>query len=126
MSKTNKGFVLVVDDLRLFEDKYEDVLDDIPYVYAINSVEAIKILKESYQDIVEFYLDHDLGQIDGINDDITPVINWIEEQIVVCGGFPKLRGIRILTNNPVGFQRIKALERYIKILPTPKHIGLRE
>lgn len=114
--------ILVVDDLRLFDEYF----DGIPVFYAINSKEALKILKNNYENIEEIFLDHDLGIVDGKIDDVMPVLNWIEEHHCISSGFPKLKGIRILTNNPVGYKKIKALERYFKILPTPKHTGIRK
>jgi len=112
--------ILVVDDLRLFGDKF----NDMEIVYAVNSKEAIEELNKNYSNFSEIFLDHDLGMVDGKADDIGPVINWLEEQAVWCiAGDVKLR---ILTANPVGFQRIKALEKYFQILPTPKHVALRE
>ena len=114
-------YVLVVDDLRLFGNTFYN----LEILYALNSKDAITILEQDAINISEIWLDHDLSMVDGKVDDVVPVINWIEEAINSCVKLNNLKAIRILTNNPVGYQKIKALERYIDILPTPKHEGIR-
>ena len=112
--------ILVVDDLRLFGDNYKNV----PILHAINSKQAIEILDTMFPFIIEFWLDHDLGMVAGEIDSIYPVLNWLEEKGFNGESFDKK--IRILTSNPVGFQKIKALSRYYEILSTPNHLGIRE
>lgn len=118
--------ILVVDDLRLFGD----IFNGMPVIYALNSEQALDILKYhawSANPFIEVFCDHDLGEVNGKYDDITPVINWLEEAYYFEN--PKeVRNIklRILTSNSVGYQRIKVLEKYFEILPTPQHIGIRE
>lgn len=114
-------YVLVVDDLRLFGDKFVDL--DIRY--ALNSKDAITILEQEADSFEEIWLDHDLGIVDEKIDDVIPVVNWIEEKLVTSDKLSNLQRIRILTSNPVGYQKIKALGRYIDIGGTPQHIGVR-
>jgi len=99
--------VLVIDDLRLFGCVFKDHM----IAYAINSAEALAQLEEKAEQFVEIWLDHDLGK----NDTVLPVINWIEEDFHTSHRLKKLSCIRILTNNPVGYQKIHALQRYVLI-----------
>lgn len=122
--KTNRikkmKYALIIDDLRLFGDTF----NGMPIIYAINSKQALDQLNKNYNDFAEILLDHDLGLVDGNPDDIGPVLNWLEEK-AFYGELQDVK-LRILTANPVGFQRIKALEKYFEILPTVKHVSIRE
>ena len=113
-------FILIVDDLRLFEDH-----EGLPLVYAVNSGEALDILKRDFENVREVWLDHDLGMVNGKLDDVTPVINWLEEKSFYSE-HRHVSCIRILTNNPVGAQKISALSRYYNIGPTIQHTSLRQ
>jgi hypothetical protein len=115
--------ILVVDDLRLFGDEYHECIVH----YAVNSADALAFLEDetNFGMLSEIWLDHDLGQLeDGTNDEVTPVINWLEEK-AHNGECNHINAIRILTNNPVGAQKIAYLNKYFYIAPTPKHTGLR-
>jgi hypothetical protein len=109
--------ILVVDDLRVFGSRFQGKL----ILYAINSGEGLRQLDDHAEELQEIWLDHDLGG----DDTVIPIVNWIEEDFHNKNRLQHLGCIRILTNNPVGFQKIKALERYVTIAPTPQHIGIR-
>lgn len=110
--------IVCVDDLRLFGDTFQDCLIH----YATNSSDALKFLEENLPLIQEVWLDHDLG--DG--DEITPVINWLDEKARE-GKTDHISCIRILTNNPVGYNKIMlALQRHFFVGITPKHVGIRD
>jgi len=110
-------FILVVDDLRIFPDK---IGDNIVY-HALTSTAALKFLTENFLLTSEIFLDFDLGG----TDDATSVINWLEEK-AYNGEANHICAIRILTKNPVGYQRIAALAKYYFIGSTPQHIGIRK
>jgi hypothetical protein len=114
--------ILVVDDLRYFGETYKDCIIH----YALNSKDALCFLndKTNFDMLSEIWLDHDLGLVDGIEDDIEPVINWLEEK-AHAGDCSHISDIRILTNNPVGFQKISWLNKYFYIAPTPQPIAIR-
>lgn len=110
-------FALVVDDLRLFGDQF----NGLPIRYAINSKQALEILESDFGMIQEILLDHDLGG----DDTIMPVVNWLDKK-AYNGEANHITTIRILTSNPVGYNKIMlALDRHFFIGLTPKHIGLR-
>ncbi len=113
--------ILVVDDLRIFPDTIGDSIVH----HALNSKDAITFLEANFPMISEIWLDHDLSIIDDKADEITPVLYWLEEK-AYNGEANHINCIRVLTNNPVGAQKIAALGRYFYIAPTPKHIGIRE
>jgi hypothetical protein len=110
--------ILVVDDLRLFDSAVQGV----EVVYAVSSAEALALLIRDAELFTEIWLDHDLGG----DDTVLPVVNWIEEDYHNARRLHGLTAVRILTNNPVGFQKIRALERYVAIGSTPQHIGIRK
>ena len=110
-------FVLIVDYLRIFPDKIED---NIAF-HALSSKAALKFLEENFSMTSEIWLDFDLGG----PDTVVPVINWLEEK-AHNGEANHICCIRILTNNPVGAQKIAALGRYFFIGLTPQHIGIRD
>ena len=108
--------ILVVDDLRIFPD---NIGDNIVH-HTISSQEALEFLEKNFSLISEIWLDHDLGG----TYEVTPVLNWIEKK-AINGEANHICCLRILTSNPVGAQKIAALNRYFYIAPTPKHIDIR-
>ncbi len=110
-------FVLVVDDLRLFGEKYEDMVIQ----YATSSKEALEFLENNFGLISEIWLDHDLGG----DDTVVPVVNWLDEK-ARKGEANHITAIRILTDNPVGYNKIMlALDRHFFIGVKPRLRGVR-
>ena len=110
-------FVLVVDDRRIFGDKHNDCIVH----HTTSSVQALEFLKENFGLVSEMWLDYDLGG----SDTVTPVIDWLDEK-AYNGEANHITAIRILTDNPVGYNKIMlALDRHFFIGVTPKHKSIR-
>lgn len=92
-------------EVRLFVDDQRGLLwmglcPEDGWVIARTSEEAIKILNECGDNIVEVWLDHDLGG----EDTGYKVICWMEQNDV----WPR-DGVRCHSANPVGRQRIESV-----------------
>lgn len=107
-------FILVVDDLRIFAAPEDAVIH-----HARTSADALTFLEENFGMISEIWFDHDLGG----TDDVMSVVRWLEEK-AVNGEANHITAIRIVTDNPVGYQKIAWLGQYFHIAPKPNHIGL--
>ena len=105
--------VLLIDDLRSFNDKATSIYSNAEIVVARNSREALQYLKDNT--LVEFdaiWLDHDLGIVDGEKDTIMPIVDFLSEQSFV-GSPISVNTIYVHTSNPVGGnQMVTTLERY--------------
>lgn len=112
--------ILLVDDLRVFRRE-----DDPRYVSlytARTSDDALKILQQSPRKWVQIWLDHDLGMVDGQEDTIMPVVDYLCES--AYSGYPvPVELILVHTSNPVGRDRIcKVLSnRGYNVMPVNAH-----
>lgn len=96
--------VLLIDDLRDFRDNRECVI-------ARTSLEALNILSAG-ELFDEIWLDHDLGEIDGINDSTMVIVDFLSKEAFYGNPYP-VKLIIVHTSNPVGKKQILAsLERY--------------
>lgn len=88
---------LVIDDLRVL-----NLAGSVKYARGVS--DALAFLSENMR-WEEIYIDHDLGYVDGIAQDIWPVVAAFEERWTYN---PIIAGqIFIITSNPVGAQRMK-------------------
>lgn len=96
--------ILLIDDLRNFKDKRAAVI-------ARNSSQAISILSQD-NDWDEIWLDHDLGEVDGVLDSVMSVVDFLSE--AAFNDTPvNVSKIFIHTSNPVGAKQMFAsLTRY--------------
>lgn len=95
---------LVIDDVRTFNFDAD---------YARNSYEGLRALKTKVYD--EVWLDHDLAMLDGSDDTISRVVNYLEYLAWRRTPYPAKR-IVIHTANPKGRERmVQALEKYYPI-----------
>lgn len=106
--------VLLIDDLRSFNEKVQSIYSNAQIVVTRNSREALDYLKNNT--LVEFdsiWLDHDLGIDDDFNKDtIMPIIDFLNEQAFI-GSPINVGTIYVHTSNPVGgSQMMTALQRY--------------
>lgn len=97
--------ILVIDDLRTLR------LDGNPLVHVRDSVRALERLQLAARrgEVIEqLWLDHDLGG----DDDIRPVVRWLEEQAALeTGELPEIRAVFLHSSNPVGVAWMKAALR---------------
>lgn len=99
--------LLVIDDLRSFRDEYHR--DEV--VYARTSKEGLTRLN-SFDQLDELWLDHDLGMVDGEVDSIMPVIDHLSFLAMNETPF-QVDQIFVHTSNPVGAeQMMRSLNRW--------------
>lgn len=94
--------ILLIDDLRDFKL----ISDDTTIVVARSSEEALNILRE-HHDWDEIWLDHDLGTVDGVEDTIMPVVDYLVEYTHTHKGERVGRRFFIHSSNPAGVENIK-------------------
>lgn len=95
--------ILLVDDLRVFRMEIDPVYIDLHT--ARTSASAVEILQKSPRMWVQIWLDHDLGLVDGEEDTIMPVVDYLCES--AYRGYPvPVELIVVHTANPVGRDRI--------------------
>jgi hypothetical protein len=104
---------VVIDDLRMVKEELYSDWQDSGEVHVIrNSSEALSFLDANTVHVDELYLDHDLGIVDGQEDTIMPVVDYLCEK--AFNDTPVSIGtIYVHTSNPVGGNQMKkSLERY--------------
>jgi hypothetical protein len=88
---------LWLDDVRPMPPQYTHL--------AKTAAQAIEVLKT--RQVCKISLDHDLGEGNGTGYDVA---KWIEEHAFL-GDLPRITGLRVHTDNPVGRQNINAALR---------------
>lgn len=113
MEHTITQTILLIDDLRSFNDRVSEIYKDAEVVVTRNSVEALEYLKaNTTTEFASIWLDHDLGIVNGAKDTIMPVVDFLCEQGFI-GSPIYVETIYIHTSNPVGGNQMAvSLQRY--------------
>lgn len=96
--------IVLIDDLRSFKEEYA-IADHVVIRTAREAEEWLSTLTSS-DTIDQLWLDHDLGEVDGVATDIMNFVNTLEQRIILNDNPPYVKEVIIHTSNASGRSRI--------------------
>ena len=100
-----QGLIVLIDDLRSFKDA--QMMENAVVIRTIK--DALTWLDASSGvHVAQLWLDHDLGEVDGVATDVMPFVNLLEERLALGEDAPYVDDVIVHTSNSVGRSRIIA------------------
>lgn len=98
-----QGLIVLIDDLRSFKDA--QMMENAVVIRTIK--DALTWLDASSGvHVAQLWLDHDLGEVDGVATDVMPFVNLLEERLALGKDAPHIDDAIVHTSNSVGRSRV--------------------